>query len=283
MQVFKSLKICFVVLFLGSPMLSFAQYKFEVLPFWNYFKDKRRWEIGGSIITAKGQFEGVTRVVGYNNRFLGDSTLKRSLNAKLGFGGSFGVSTPFAATGHISAFAVSFTVLGNMYQWADLNKNYNIEGNFKAVDSNRLNASTLQIGMPVAIEWKSGTEGLVLTHRLSVGGAIGAGIFPHLNMTVLDGLTTIAAQQSIGANPFFKGELAFRRGIVWKLRAMYTMGNIELINQTKAIPKYNDGPFNLTYNSNLQFSLIVMPFKRRYTESAWYNDYDTYNWNEKLN
>ncbi|NCX95777.1 MAG: hypothetical protein EBX41_05080 [Chitinophagia bacterium] len=281
MSVKHRIKIFVLLLVLLSPAIGFARYKFRVYPFWNTFKDRRRWELSGSLITAKGEFAGVTRVVGYNDRYLGDSTLVRPMKAQMGFGGGIGVSTPFASTGHISAFAFAWGLNVNMYQWKDVNKVYNIDGTFQPW-SKPLDVSTMQISMPIALEWKTGTEALVITHRISLGGAVGAGLLPHINISTPLNLSEYKAQQTIGTNPFFKAELAFRRGIVWKLRAMYTMGNIELMNFTKPIQGYTDGPFNLTYKSNLQFSLILMPFKRRWTESAWYNDFDTYNWNERL-
>ena len=66
---------------------------------------------------------------------------------------------------------------------------------------------------------------------------------------------------------------------------MYSMGNVELMNTEKSVPLtgYNDGKFNLTNNSQFTASLLFMLFSGRWHESAWYNDYDSYNWNEKLN
>jgi len=116
--------------------------------------------------------------------------------------------------------------------------------------------------------------------------ALGAGVMPHVNVTTLDtGASTVGIlnQQSIGFNPYVKVEGSMFPGMLIKVRVLYTMGNVELMNTKQAIMGYNDGPFKLTNNSNLMFSLIFQPFSVRWNERAWHNTYDSYNWNEHLN
>ena len=265
------------------PLFSLAQYKFEIDPFFSYFRDARRYEIGFNGTLASGTFNGVVPVYGYNNYFIGDSTLKRKLNSKIGFGGTIGIAVPFAATGHISVWAFSINLMANMYQFSNLNKTYDITGTYKE-NIKPLNANVLQAALPVGIDWKVGCDA-ICTRRLVFGAAFGAGFIPHFNITSLDDeKSTVLPQQSIGFNPYIKAEGSFFRSTCVRLRLMYTMGNVELLN-TKLynIPGYNDGPFKVTNNSQFVATLLIMPFARRWSESAWYNDYDSYNWNEKLN
>ncbi|MBC7554698.1 MAG: hypothetical protein H7257_12040 [Taibaiella sp.] len=282
MKLFRSLKICFAVILLSVPLSGFAQYKFEIRPFMSYLRDARRWELGGTYMFTTGTFNGVIPIYGFNNHFLGDTTVKRNIYSKPGFGGSLGVTVPFAALGHISCFALSIHLMGNYFQWEDLNKTYNLDGTFKTAPY-KMNGKTIQLGLPVGIDYKVGCDAIA-TKRLKFGASLGAGVLPHVNITSIDSVNdAIAPEANIGFNPYVKAEGAIFIGICVKVRAMYTMGNVELINSGKAITGYTDGPFKITNNSHMMFSLIIMPFSYKWRETAWYNDYDSYNWNEKLN
>ncbi len=282
MKLFRSLKICIVVVFLCSPLFSLAQYKFEIQPFFSYFKDLRRWEISGNYMLTQGTFNGVIPLYGLNNRYLTDSTLKRSVNAEPGFGGSIGVSVPFAALGHISVWAFTIQGMFNQYKWKDLNIANNSDGTPK-IPTTRLNATSSQLSIPFGIDYKIGCDAFG-TKRLKFCAAFGGGFMPQLTVTKLDSVvTSIGPEANIGFTPYVKAEVGMFMGWTVKLRAMYTMGNVELMNSGDAINPYSDGPFKLTTNSHAVFSLILMPFSHRYRETSWYNDHDSYNWNENLN
>ncbi len=282
MKLFKSLKIWIVAVLLCSPLFSLAQYKFEIKPFFSYFRDIRRWEIAANYITTHGTFNGVIPMYGVNNLYLGDTTLKRGIMASPGFGGSIGVTVPFAATGHISVWAFTIHAMVNQYKWTDLNVAKNIDNTAK-IPTSRLNASSLQLGIPVGIDYKIGCDAIA-TKRLKFCAAFGGGFLPHLTFTSLDSaINSIPPEANIGFNPYVKAEVGIFVGWCVKVRAMYTMGNVELMNSGAAVNPYTDGPFKLTANGHAIFSLILMPFSHRFGESSWYNDYDSYNWNEKLN
>jgi hypothetical protein len=213
--------------------------------------------------------------------YLGDSTLKRRTLSNPGYGGTIGTTIPIAATGHISLFAFSINIMGNMYSWSDVNRVYQVDGVYKQALT-PVDATTLQIALPLGIDWKIGSDA-ICTKRLIMGWGVGGGIMPNYNMSTATNLKDIGSQATFGVIPYVKSELAFALGICFKVRAMYSWGDVELLNAQKKYPGFTDGPFKITNNSNLQFSLIIMPFSKRWRESAWYNDYDSYNWNEGLN
>ncbi|PQJ10931.1 hypothetical protein CJD36_013250 [Flavipsychrobacter stenotrophus] len=285
MKLFKSLKICFTVVLLSSPLFSLAQYKFPIRSFSSYLKDASRWEIGGTGVLGWGTFNGTTRITGYNNQFIADSTLKRGVKSNFGFGAVVGIAVPIAATGHISVWALSMNAMVNMTSWSALNQTKSLDGAYTTPSPNEVKASTLQIALPVGIDWKIGADA-INSKRLYFGMALGGGVMPHVNVTTLDPSAADGAtitQQSIGFNPYVKAEASMFPGMLIKVRVLYTMGNVELMNTKRDIPGYNDGPFKLTNNSNLMFSLIFQPFSVRWNERSWHNTYDTYNWNEHLN
>jgi hypothetical protein len=286
MKLFKSLRICFAVILLGTPFFSLAQYKMEIKPFFTYFRDISRWEIGGNYMLSEGTFNGVLPLYGYNNRFLGDTTMKRGVSGT-GYGVTLGTNVPFAATGHISCWAFSISAMGNFYSFDALNKAYNIDGTSKELNST-LKTKTIQIAVPVGLDWKIGCDA-ISTKRLRFGATVGFGVMPHFNITSLDSAgDNFNPQQSIGLNPYGKAEFSVFLGMLVKVRAMYNAGNVELMNSANTIgnsglPPYTDGPFKVTSNSHMLFSLIILPFSGKWRETAWYNTYDSYNWNEHLN
>lgn len=283
MKLFKSLKICFTVVLLSSPLFSLAQYKFPIKPFFSYFRDLSRYEIGGTGLISTGTFDGTTRITGYSNQFIGDSTQSRGLTSNPGFGGSIGIAVPFAAAGHISVWAVSIHAMVNFSSWYDLNVTKGLDGVYTLPATNALTAKTMQIALPIGIDYKIGCDA-VATRRLRLGAAFGAGVLPHVNITTLDPAAAndlVVSQQSIGFNPYVKLEGSIYPGMCVRLRLLYTMGNVELMSTKVAMPGFNDGPFNLTTRSTIMASLLIMPFSVRWKETAWWNTRDSYNWNER--
>ncbi|NDC41839.1 MAG: hypothetical protein EBZ77_09860, partial [Chitinophagia bacterium] len=283
MTFFKSVGMGLAALLLTVAYTSEAQYKFAVQPFYKYFRDARRWEIGGSYVTATGTFNGVVPIYGYNNRFITDSTLKRDIVSEPGFGVLVGVNVPVARLGHVSVLALSIDIAYNQYAWKELNKSYNLDGTFKTLP-NKLDAKTTQVAAPIGLDYKYGCDA-INSKRMRLGATLGIGAIPHFNVTKMDSVSKLfGPQQSLGFNPYAKAELSFYFGLCIKLRAMYTVGNVELMNLgTTPVEPYTHGPFKLTNTSNTVLSVILMPFSYKWRERGWYDTYDTYNWNERLN
>jgi hypothetical protein len=280
MNLFRKPLILLAFAALAIPSKSMGQYLFQVEPFFNYFGYAGRYELCGNYVMPTATFEGVVPVYG-GQTWRGDSTAKRSLTNAMGYGGSIGLSIPIKATGHISCWAAHVELMGNMYSWQDVNQRMGADGTYTA-SPNALTASTIQVGLPIGLEWKAGNDA-ILTKRLGFGTSLGVGLIPQVNMTSLDNAGSIDSHLAFGCTPYAKVEGAFWVGMCVKLRAMYNMGDITLIDVNKPIPTLTDGPFKITSNSNITLSLILMIFSPGWDETDWWNTHDTYNQHDRLN
>lgn len=279
MSFMKKPVVFFAVIFALIPSFGFAQYVYEVDPFWSYFKDPGRWEIGGGLAMASGEFAGVSRVI--TPGYIGDTTSTRAITST-GFGAHIGLSIPIKGTGHISCWAVAAQLMVNQFIWSDLNQTYGVDGSYKSATTS-VSALTQQISLPIGIDYKVGNDA-ILTKRLALGTSLGVGVIPQVNITELESIKGFDGGTKFGLTPYAKVEGAFFIGLCVKVRAMYTFGNQWLLDVNRPIaPGLTDGPFNISMKSNLMVSLIIMPFSGKWDEWAWYNTYDTYNQHDRLN
>ncbi len=280
MNLIRKAGIVFAIVFAMVPVLGFAQYQHTVDPFWSNLRNPLRYEIGGGLVMPSGTFTGVVHVQGSNGVYKGDSTASRSLSSQ-GFGGSIGLALPFKATGHISCWAVSAQLSGNIYSWEGLNQTMGLDGSYNDADV-PLNAGTMQFTMPIGIDYKIGNDA-ILTKRLPFAAAFGVGVMPQFAMTTLEDISGFKAQYGYGCTPYAKFDWSIFAGICWKLRFMYSMGNINLLDVNSRLGTYNDGPFTISSGSQFMVSLMFMPFSGGWKEFAWYNTYDTYNQHDRFN
>jgi hypothetical protein len=262
------------------PKDSFGQYQFEVKPFFSYLKDLKRYELSFNAILPNGYFQGVQQV--NSGSYIGDTTIKRTMAGVVGFGGSIGLSMPIKATGHISCWAVVVALGFNTYSWTNLNSTYGADGSLVAPTSNILTAATTQISLPIGIDWMVGNHAID-TKRLGLGTAMGLGVIPAYNMTSVSNGSGLPTGSRFGFTPYAKIEGSFFIGWDVKIRAMYTMGNVSLIEVNRPIPGMTDGPFKVVSTSNIMVSLVLMPFSGGWRETKWWNTYDTYNKHDRLN
>jgi hypothetical protein len=283
MNLFKKPLVFLAVAILAIPVTGFSQYKFEVAPFWSYFKDLQRYELGVSYNLPTGMYEGVSQVRDNYNNFYGDTTIKRKLTGQQSVAGSIGIAVPFKGLGHISCLAMFFQLNVSQTAWNNLNETYTLSGSFNT-PSTAVNASTRQVSLPIGVEYHVGCD-VIKTKRLPFGGAFGLGILPQYNMTALEGSgVNNNTGSSFSITPYAKAEFSVLAGICFKVRVMYTLGNVPLMDVSNRLTsKLTDGPFNISSTSNLQLSLIFMPFSYTWRETQWYNTYDTYNRYDKLN
>ncbi len=284
MNVFKKSVLFIAFASLVMPAGVFGQYQFPMHPFLSYFGDLQRYEIAFNVNMPSGSFEGVQRVTTdgtYGGYYLGDTTIKRDLSS-MGFGGSIGLSLPFKATGHISCWAMAIQLGVNMHTWTNLNSTYKFDGTLVSPTDNALTASTMQVHLPIGIDWKVGNDA-IKSQRLALGASMGLGVIPQLNMTSASTGQNIRSNYGFGCTPYAKVEGNFRLGWVFKLRAMYSMGDISLLRVNKRIDGYTDGPFSIISTSNLTFSLVIMPFSGSWRETDWWNTWDTYNEHDRFN
>jgi len=284
-MILKKAAILVAFVFLLAPDFAFGQYNhnMQIDPFWSYFKDKRRYELAFNYVIPSGYFEGVQRV-NYGS-YTGDTTLRRTLSGS-GFGGSIGLSLPFKATGHISCWAATIQLAYNTFTWPDLNSTYDQDGALVAPTGDILSAGTSQISLPIGIDWKVGNDA-ICSKRLIFGASMGAGVIPGFNMTSLQGISgggeTPPNGMRFSCTPFVKVEGSVFIGWDVKVRAMYTMGDVSLIEVNRPIFGMTDGPFKVGSTSQIIVSLVLMPFSGGWREWAWYNTYDTYNQADRFN
>ncbi len=280
MNLFKKPIFCLAFALLILPKSGFTQYQFEVDPFFSYFTDLKRYDLCFSYVMPSAQFAGVVPAYA-NGNFIGDTTAKRKTPGT-GIGGSIGLSIPFKATGHISCWAMDIQLMANMYTWTNLNETYSLDGSYKPVTPD-LGATTLQVALPIGISYKAGNE-VIESKRLKLCTSLGAGFMPNYNMTSLSkSVEGIGTHSAIGFNPYFKFEAGMFMGIDVKLRFLYTLGDVTLIDVNRPTDPIINGPFKVTSTSNLIISLILMPFSGGWHETSWYTTHDTYNQHDRLN
>ena len=279
MNLFRKPVICLAFVLMILPKAGFSQYQHTVEPFFSYFRDLKQYDLGFTYVMPFAHFAGVVPAYA-NGIYRGDTTAKRPTPG-MGVGGSIGLSIPFKATGHISCWAVNFHLMANMYTWTNLNETYEFDGSYK-VAAEDLGATTMQIALPIGIDYKAGNDA-IQTKRLAFGTSLGVGVMPNYNITTLTGVDSIKSHGAFGFNPYAKIEVGFFAGICWKLRFMYTMGDVTLIDVNKATDYHINGPFKVTSNGNLMISLVLMPFSGGWYEHSWYTTHDTYNQHDRLN
>ena len=277
MKMFKGRLLLFAFLSLFFSVRSNAQYNYFFKKPFRYLRSISHYELGISNNLATGDVFGATPVYNHNMGYMGDTTIHRNINAKQGYGGFIAVAVPFARLGHLSALSLDMGIMYNTYIWNDLNETYSSDGGFHK-NSTSLNAVTDQFAVPIGINYKVGTDAIASKTK-HLGLTLGVGVMPQLNYTALEGLSSsvTTTEATFTALPYAKAEIAFFLGICFKLRAMYSFGDVPMIYQEKTITTLTDGPFKLTNKSNFVFSLVLMPFSYKWDEKSWWNTYDTYN------
>jgi len=264
---------------LGLPMAGRAQYLFQLDPFFSYFTDKGRYEIGFHYgVLSFGEFAG-TIPFGALGAGQGDTNIVHQYGL-MNFGGYIGTSIPFKATGHISLFAMDIGLNFNSLTWPGLNMVYS--DNEVTAPTPLLNATTMQIGLPIGVEWKVGCDAIE-TRRLAFSASFGAGILPQLSMTTLADAPDVKTNYGFNCAPYLKAEVGENLWLCTKFRFMATFGDVKLLDVNHALPGKTDGPFRVVSHGNVMLSWIIMPFSPGWRETAWWNTHDTYNQHDRLN
>ena len=174
-------------------------------------------------------------------------------------------------------WALSIHVIYNEFIWESLNQAYSANGDYVNVTGYPdLYGATLQIGVPIGIDYKIGTDA-ICTKKRRFGCTFGAGIFPTYNATAMLGVDNAGVGIGYGVSPYLKAEAAVFGGLCFKFRALYSFGGEPYIDQTKNDLAFTSGPFKVTGKSNLMLSFIIMPFAWHWKEKEWYNTYGSYN------
>lgn len=257
------------------------------IPGYGQFRNWDRFELGGNFIMATGNFSGVSTLTDGSGKYIGDTSVKRSISTSVGYGLFLGSCIPFKRLGHESLWAISIGFQANELIWSDVNSVYSGSNGLSpntTPNVGTINAMTMQFALPFGIEYKVGTDA-IKSQRSRTGASFGIGLMPVMNGTTIVGINSYDEHTSgfnYGFNPYFKAEAAFYAGLCIKLRFTASYGKLNYLYENTNIGKFTDGPIRITGLMNLAGTLIIMPFSARWTEHSWYNTYDTYNPFDKL-
>jgi len=236
-----------------------------------------RLEIGYSYVMATGQYSGTSGFYNLNGSYGGDTIVKRNITAKAGYGEDIGLCIPLKRVGRINMWALSIHFMANEFIWSGLNQGFSADGTFiDPYGIADLDGATLQMAVPIGVDYKIGTDA-VCSKKVRFGVTFGAGVMPSFNETVMINVNGAGGGLVTSVNPFVKAEVAVFGGLCFKLRALYSFGNVPYIDQNKDILAVTSGPFTVTGTSNLTLSFIIMPFAWHWKEESWATNYGRYN------
>lgn len=200
-----------------------------------------------------------------------DTTINLNVKSKSSFGAAIGTYFPLKQLGQKSKLCLAVGFMYNLYTWdypTYALSSYN--NGFDYNSSIAFGGATLHVGVPLGLDIKIGCDGM-MEKTIRWGWTAGAGVVPSVNLTAdLDN-----ADAQIGVQPYVKSEVALFAGICWKLRVMYSVGNLTYIDVDGKNSLFSDGTSatKLIGKGNLTTSLIIMPFSWMWKKSAWYNRY----------
>jgi hypothetical protein len=136
--------------------------------------------------------------------------------------------------------------------------------------------STWQMSYPVGLELKFGSDArLEKNHRFCM--SFGGGIQPLLSATKLEDTMKKpkkGREFNFGYQPYVKAEMGLMLGICWKLRLMYSIGDIPLLTESTSTHKdpYTVSKFDMKGTSAVTFSIVLMPFSYDWPDNGWWNN-----------
>ncbi|MBN9481816.1 MAG: hypothetical protein BGO70_14710 [Bacteroidetes bacterium 43-93] len=224
----------------------------------------QRYEMGYSFVTASADYDGQRRsYTSADGGTITDEPFKTTVQTKAAYGFMIGTYFPIAHLGRASCLAVDVNLIDNILWWKNIGNDL-----FSAVGFN-FSGVTGQIGVPVGLDFKFGCDATTSKNQ-RMCASLGAGVLPAYYVTAFD--------DNVGLNsavsPYIKAEAGIRAGICFKIRMMYSFGNVPLITQDGGIKgNFNDvvSSFKLTGKSNVNFSLILMPFAWNWKTEGWWD------------
>ena len=232
----------------------------------------KRLQFGYSYVMASADYETkdffYSDLPGFPSR---DTIYKGELKTTAAIGYNIGTYFPLKQLGRKSKLCLSTDFVYNIMTW-ESTKNPNGLGGLTGFD---YSGFTAQMGLPIGLDVKIGTDAMT-DKAIRFCTTFGAGVHPSYSITALD--YDISIDPKFNTNPYVKAEVGIFAGICFKLRALYTFGNMTYIdyNERKtdeAFLSLTENGSKLTSKSNLTLSLIVMPFSWGWPRSEWWNTY----------
>lgn len=249
----------------------------------------QRIDIGYSYASMIATYNGINQVYTPSTNSFADTTVKNKVYTTGGFGGSISTFIPCKQLGEKSMLAISVGVVYNIYTWGSVyktlvNPNEATPATVGYTDSitNSLGykGTTISIAMPISLDFKFGNEALT-NKNARFCATIGGGINPvYTGTTFQSNLNQLFTGNyksdngtGFGVQPFVKFEGGVRGGLVWKIRALYSFGNYDLINKSSSADAKLGLPstFTLTSNSSFTLSFVVDPFSFTWKKKGWWD------------
>jgi len=253
----RTLRVLLLMIMMGSPFAGYSQ-------LWGVLQ---HLEIGGSASFSSTTYNGSERLYSETG-IKTDSSLvfkTKTINPGMSVGGFVGTYFPVAHVGKRGALAISVAAVANMISWSKIaDTTYGAYGN-------GITGTTLNTALPIGLDIKWGCEARQ-SRNYAICYTLGAGVYPSYSMTsITDFANKTETNNVFNVNPYFKAEVGILAGICIKLRAMYSLGNIQYINAMNKVDATTPGTFTLTGKNTMTVSLVIMPFSYTWKKYGWWN------------
>lgn len=218
------------------------------------------YDIGYHIPITKGTFTH-SYVNEVNGMYAGEKVITRELDAK-GFGVSGNVYYPLFELTEKSIIAFNVGALANVLTFDIGRVNTSETANYN------YSFSSLQIGIPLCIDYKSGGEA-IYDKAEKVSFTAGFGISP----TFYGSNFGPSSVTKFGVRPYVHAEIGFFAAIEWKVRASCLMNSTQFFRADNDSPGLAGMPYNsqFTMSSKPVFNIgfALMPFSWDWENSRW--------------
>lgn len=246
-------------------VVSFAQPRFPGI--------LKRLHLGYSFVVANADYESrdfyYSDLGGpFSNR---DTTYTGNLKTSAAIGYTIGTYFPIKRLGQKSKLCIGVDYVYNIMTW-EASKN---PSDILSIGQYQYAGFTAQMGLPVGLDIKIGADAMT-DKAIRFCTTFGAGVNPSYSITSLD--ADIDIDPNFNINPYVKAEVGIFAGICFKLRALYSIGNMNYIDYNKRLTdisqlSLSENGSKLTGKGNLTLSLLVMPFSWGWPRSEWWNTY----------
>lgn len=247
-----------------APLLASAQ---SGLP-----KAMQRIEIGYSFPMTTAKFTQHTSLIDIFAETNTDTTFSKNYSTKGGFGITVGTYFPIVRLGENSSLNIALSYVYNAMVWDASIVHFNgydsSAGMFTYNSNLVISALTVHMGLPIGLDFKTGGES-ILDRSKRFSFTLGTGIYPSMNATVFENFTGSKTK----LQPYLKGEVGVFAGVNFKVRALYTFGNLNYIDYKENVGGdifAYESSAKLTSTSTFTLSIIAQPFSFGWGKSEWW-------------
>lgn len=226
----------------------------------------QRIEFGFTTANSASDFEGTFKST-KDGRYQEDYYSGPSIT-KGGLGVTVGTFYRLALIGKNTAIAADVNFMYNKMNWI-IGKDFFIDNSWT------ISGKSNQFALPIGLSLKFGCDArLEKNHRFCA--SFGAGILPSVTTTVLPFTDSSKVKfKKLYATPYIKLEAGIFARICWKLRFIYSWGDMPYVDDAYTIGKANNRAiehYNNTGKSSAMLSVIIMPFSWDWPDNGWWNN-----------